>query len=60
LLDGGGLLDVIVRLTPGNPRYPLKGPRYRMAQYLAVRDMGVFMDVTSQRPLFNVSGWALT
>ncbi|MFM0360434.1 hypothetical protein [Paraburkholderia sediminicola] len=61
LLDsGGGLVDVVVRLAPGNPHYPLKGPRYRMALYRAIRETGVFIDVTSRRTLFNISGWVLT
>lgn len=55
----GTLRNLLVRLEQGNANYPLKGQRYRVANYTVVCGTGVFIDAASRRPLYHVSGWRL-
>lgn len=60
LLDrsDGVVENVIVRLARER-RYPLRGPRYRLARYKLIRDTGCWIDVATQCPLYDVIGFRL-
>lgn len=53
--DGGLVENLIVRLSR-NPRFPQRGPRYRMADYVVLSGAGVFIDVVRRHPLY-ANGW---
>jgi len=60
LLDrsDGVVGNVLVRLARDR-RFPLRGPRYRLAQYKMIRDTACWIDVATQCPLYDVTGFRL-
>ncbi|WP_317736714.1 hypothetical protein [Burkholderia pseudomallei] len=55
--DGGLVENLIVRLSR-NPRFPQRGARYRMADYVVLSGAGAFIDAVSRAPLYP-NGWVL-